>query len=137
MAFHSVLALLFNQSSNPVHSISLVVFFYFFIFFIPGTLRSTSGVTGHSLWAPRSPRFCGSRPKGEAGRRSREPPTCSGACAQQAKLGPGKGKPGGLNAQAQGGGRAIRSGDLRACAESGSKGRDEPKGKTPWAHAHT
>lgn len=104
----------------------------------PGTLRSTSGVTGHSLWAPRSPRFCGSRPKGEAGRRSREPPTCSGACAQRAKLGPGKGKPGGLNAQAQGGGGAIRSGrTLRACAESGSKGRDGPKGKSPWAHAHT
>lgn len=71
----------------------------------PRTLRSTSGVTGHSLWAPRSPRFCGSRPKGEAGRRSCEPPTCSGACAQRAKSGPGKGKPGGLNAQAQGGGR--------------------------------
>lgn len=69
----------------------------------PGTLRSTSGVTGHSLRAPRSPRFCGSRPKGEAGSRSREPPACSGACARRAQLGPGKGKPYGMNAQAQGG----------------------------------
>lgn len=104
----------------------------------PGTLRSTSGVTGHSFWAPRSPRFCGSRPKGEAGKRSREPPTCSGACAQRAQLGPGKGKPGGLNAQAQGSGGALRSGRvLWACAKFRSKGRDGPKGRSASAHAHT
>lgn len=72
----------------------------------PGTLRSTSGVTGHSLWDQHSPRSYKSRPKGEAGRRSREPPAYTGACAQ---LGPGKGKPDGVNAQAQEGGAVTGS----------------------------
>lgn len=49
----------------------------------PGTLRSTSGVTGHSLRAPGSPGYCRSRPKGEAGR-NREPPANRGACARRA-----------------------------------------------------
>lgn len=47
-----------------------------------GTLRSTSGVAGHSLGARRSPRFYRCRRKGEAGRRSRELPACTGACAR-------------------------------------------------------
>lgn len=66
--------------------------------------------------------------QGEAGRRSREPPACSGACARKTQLGPGKGKPGGMNAQAQEGGGAIRSREaLWACAESKSKGRESKR----------
>lgn len=88
----------------------------------PGTLRSTSGVTGHSLRDQHSSRSSRSRPKGEAGRRSREPPACTGACARRAQWGPGKGKPDGINAQAQEGGAVTGSqGALWACAESKCK----------------
>lgn len=103
----------------------------------PGTLRSTSGVTGHSLRDPHSPRSCRRRPKGEAGRRCREPPACSGACARQAQLGPGKGKPDGMNAQAREGVGALRSREPFGRAQSPSLREENPKGRSPCAHAHT
>lgn len=82
----------------------------------PRILKSTSGVAGHPLGFRAG---AGPEEGGEAGRRSREPPTCGGACARWTLPGPGKGKKkntAGKSAQAQSAGwKGGRGAETRKC----------------------
>lgn len=93
--------------------------------------RGDRSLASGSAFAPllREPARWGGRKK-EPRAASREPPACRGACARRLQLGPGKGKPDSMNAQAQGGGGAKRSWRaLWACAESKCRS-DCPKGRS-------
>lgn len=102
----------------------------------PRDPRSTSGVTGHSLWAPRlCPASAGAAPRGrpEEGAASRQPAVAH--APNEPSWDPER-KTWRLECASAGGWSDKKREDLSLAQSPGLREGDGPKGKALWAHAH-